>query len=128
MRSNDKGIAVGFANHFPHKIKSLSLIAPAGLLERLPFIAYILQAPLVGPVVWYGLGRRVLQMISESSFQKTTDAVAHAKLLTAEHIRIRIYYILTDRSWIFTCILLNSSVFSTLQYGQGIFKTGKATS
>lgn len=84
------GIATAFAVQYPQKIKTLSLIAPAGLLHDLPFIAHFLQLPLVGPVIWYAVGRKVLARISESNFIKTsTDAVIRAKVMTADHIKAR---------------------------------------
>ena len=83
-------IATAFAAQYPEKILSLSLITPAGLLNNLPIIAHVLQTPVIGPVIWYIFGRKVLERISESNFKKHSDAnVIRAKIMTADHIKSR---------------------------------------
>lgn len=72
------------------------MIAPAGLLNGLPLIANVLQTPVIGPVIWHSLGRRVLARISESNFRDhSAEGVIRAKLMTADHIRSRKFYQLT---------------------------------
>ena len=108
------GIATAFATQYPEKILSLSLIAPAGLLKKLPVIAYVLQTPIIGPVIWYAFGRKVLERISESSFHRhSSQAVVRAKIMTADHIRNRKFFFqINHRSWIPKSLLFNCTIFS----------------
>ena len=93
------GIATSYATHFPLHIQSLTLIAPAGLMPKLPPIAYALQIPVVGPLIWYTLGRRILVSISESNYDplRLSDRVRKTMLLTSYSVQhhpgfMRAYY------------------------------------
>ena len=62
------GIASSFSSQFPDMVKTLSLIAPAGLLSGLPPVATLLQTPWIGPILWHGLGRKFIIRLSERNY------------------------------------------------------------
>jgi pimeloyl-ACP methyl ester carboxylesterase len=93
------GIAASFASQFPELIETLSLIAPAGLLEALPPIAHVLQTPFIGPIVWHALGRKILVTLSESNYKtsKIDENVRRTMAMTAYMVKhhpglMRAYY------------------------------------
>ncbi|KAI8609371.1 Alpha/Beta hydrolase protein [Chytriomyces sp. MP71] len=55
------GIAVEFADAYLERVDDLVLVAPAGLLQDIPLVAKIVLLPILGPIIGYSFGRRILK-------------------------------------------------------------------
>ncbi|KAJ3014195.1 UNVERIFIED_CONTAM: hypothetical protein HDU68_000385 [Siphonaria sp. JEL0065] len=53
-------IATHFADAFPEKVDKLVLIAPAGLIQKVPPLASIFRVPVLGNLIYYTLGRGLI--------------------------------------------------------------------
>ena len=65
-------VAVDFADNYPKQVKSLSLIAPAGLPFETPGVAKLLKAPYAGEYILKSFGEFVLG--GDQSFVKKENA------------------------------------------------------
>lgn len=52
-------VAVKYASLYPSKIRSLSLLAPAGLPFKLPPVSYLVHVPILADIIYPFLGPRM---------------------------------------------------------------------
>ncbi|KAJ3210725.1 hypothetical protein HDU67_005054 [Dinochytrium kinnereticum] len=60
-------IAVAFAARFPERVGRLALVAPAGLMKRLPIAGRVFAIPVIGKLLIHSFGRRLLVQVSKKN-------------------------------------------------------------
>jgi len=67
-------ITAGFASKYPNRVKNLIFMGPAGLTQ-LPLAAKLLMTPLIGPAIYWSVGKYLLlKTLHEKRFE---DSILH---------------------------------------------------
>lgn len=64
-------ILAGFASRYPDKVEKMTLIAPAGIMEKDLALLPIVKTPILGEIFLYTFGRKVLLDFSTASHLKS---------------------------------------------------------
>ncbi|TPX56421.1 hypothetical protein CcCBS67573_g09353 [Chytriomyces confervae] len=86
------GIAASFADVWPERVDKLVLVAPAGLSKDIPLGGRFLLLPIIGPLITYTAGSRILSYLSRRNHNALYAKQPHMQhFINVQDLNIRIH-------------------------------------
>ncbi|KAI8897338.1 Alpha/Beta hydrolase protein [Globomyces pollinis-pini] len=83
-------VTAGFVSRYPEWVSSVILVAPAGIMKKMPFLATLLKIPFLGNLLIHTVGSTILSKISLTNHLLTAQEskdVAHFNEYQEYHIK-----------------------------------------